>query len=56
MKALNNLKTSVKLIGAFVIVALILLVVAFLGYTNMKTINDSMTEMYFDRLVVSHSG
>jgi len=51
MKALNNLKTSVKLIGAFVIIALIAVVIAFLGYSNMKTINDGMTTMYFDRLV-----
>ena len=51
MKALNNLKTSVKLIGTFVIVALITVVVAVLGYSSMKTINDGMATMYFDRLV-----
>jgi methyl-accepting chemotaxis protein len=51
MNALNNLKTSVKLIGAFVIVALITIVVAVIGYSSMKTINDGMTTMYFDRLV-----
>ncbi len=51
MKALNNLKTSVKLIGSFVIVSLLTVLIAFLGYTNMKTINDGMTVMYFDRLI-----
>ncbi|MHC1783251.1 MAG: MCP four helix bundle domain-containing protein [Anaerolineaceae bacterium] len=51
MKALNNLKTGVKLIGGFVFIALILVVVAVLGFSNMKTINDHLTELYFDRLV-----
>ncbi|KAF0109445.1 MAG: methyl-accepting chemotaxis protein [Chloroflexi bacterium] len=51
MKALNNLKTGVKLIGGFAVVALITLVVAFMGYTNIKKINDGMTTMYFDRLL-----
>jgi methyl-accepting chemotaxis protein len=51
MKALNNLKTSVKLIGSFLIVSLLTILIAFLGYTNMKTINDGMTTMYYDRLV-----
>ncbi|MBA4383524.1 MAG: hypothetical protein C0410_02190 [Anaerolinea sp.] len=51
MKALNDLKTGVKLISAFVIVALILVVVAFLGYSNMKTINDELESMYKDRLI-----
>ena len=51
MKALNNLKTSVKLIGSFLIVSLLSVLIAFLGYTNMKTINDSMTTLYADRLV-----
>ncbi len=51
MKALNNLKTSVKLIGSFIIVSLLTVLVAFLGYTNMKTINDGMTNMYLDNLI-----
>ncbi|MEI6291875.1 MAG: MCP four helix bundle domain-containing protein, partial [Chloroflexota bacterium] len=51
MKLLNNLKTSVKLITSFVIVAVISLIIAAIGYLNMKSINDSMTSMYFDRLV-----
>jgi methyl-accepting chemotaxis protein len=51
MNILNNLKTGVKLVGGFVIVALITLVVAFIGYSNMKNIDDSMKSMYADRLV-----
>ena len=51
MIAINNLKMSVKLIGGFVVVALIAALLSYLGYTNMKTINDGMTSMYFDRLV-----
>ena len=50
MNILNNMKTGVKLIGSFVIVACISLVIAYLGYSNMKTINDGMTTMFFDRL------
>ncbi len=52
MKALNNLKTSVKLIGSFLIVSLLSVLIAFLGYTNMKTINDGMTSMYLDNRLV----
>lgn len=51
MKAINNLKTGTKLIGSFLIVALLALVVAFLGYTNMQTINNSETAMYQGSLI-----
>ena len=51
MKALNNLKTSVKLIGSFIIVSLLTVLIAFLGYINMKTIDDGMTTMYLDNLI-----
>jgi methyl-accepting chemotaxis protein len=51
MSLLNNLKTSVKLIGGFVTISIITLVIAYMGYTNMKDINDGMTSMYFDRLI-----
>jgi methyl-accepting chemotaxis protein len=57
MNTLNNLKTGTKLIGSFVIVALITLVVAFIGYSNMKSINDGMTTLFFDRtLPISQLG
>ncbi len=51
MNTLNNLKTGTKLIGSFVIVALITMVVAYIGYSNMKSIDDGMTSMYKDRTV-----
>ncbi|MEI7990291.1 MAG: MCP four helix bundle domain-containing protein, partial [Chloroflexota bacterium] len=49
MKVINNLKISVKLTGGFLLVALLIGVVALVGYTNMKNINDGMTTLYFDR-------
>ena len=51
MRALNNLKTGTKLIGAFVIVALITAVVAIIGFLNMQTINKGMSSLYTDRTV-----
>jgi methyl-accepting chemotaxis protein len=51
MNAFNNLRTGPKLIGSFVVIALILAGVAALGYLNMKTINDGLTAMYQDRLL-----
>ena len=51
MKSLNNVKTGIKLTGVFTIIALVALVVAFIGYINMKTINDGLISMYNDRLV-----
>lgn len=51
MNLLNNLKTSVKLIASFIFVAMIAMMIAVVGYLGMKTINDSMTIMYFDRLL-----
>jgi methyl-accepting chemotaxis protein len=51
MNFLNNLKTSVKLIGSFLIISLLLAALAVLSYFQMKSINNGMTTMYFDRLV-----
>ncbi|MEI7847779.1 MAG: MCP four helix bundle domain-containing protein, partial [Chloroflexota bacterium] len=51
MNALNNLKTSVKLIGSFILIAILLVALAVLSFFQMKSINDGMTTMYFDRLV-----
>ena len=51
MIKLDNVKLSAKLIGGFLVVAILLAVVAAVGYINMKTINDDMTTMYDDRLV-----
>lgn len=49
MKFLNNIKTGAKLIGSFVFVAGITLVVAYIGYSSMKNINDGMKTLYLDR-------
>jgi methyl-accepting chemotaxis protein len=51
MNILNNLKTGTKLIGSFVFVAIITLIVAYIGYSNMNTIMAGTEEMYGDRLV-----
>lgn len=46
MKALNNMKTSVKLIGAFVIVALIAGVVGILGIIFIRQIDAADTRLF----------
>ena len=51
MNAFNNLKTALKLILGFGVIILALIAVVYMGYSNMKNINDGMTSMYFDRLV-----
>lgn len=51
MDAFNNLKVGAKLISGFMVVALVVVVVAVVGYFNMKSIDDGMTTMYVDRLV-----
>jgi methyl-accepting chemotaxis protein len=51
MEFLDNMKIGKKLIGGFLIVAIILAIIAMIGYVNMKNINDGMTTMYYDRLV-----
>ena len=51
MEFIDNMKIGRKLIGSFLIIAIILAAVAVIGYVNMKTINDGMTTMYIDRLV-----
>ncbi len=48
MKWFYNLRTGTKLIGGFLVVAVILAVVAVVGYVNMKAINDGLTSMYKD--------
>nr|WP_280875028.1 MULTISPECIES: methyl-accepting chemotaxis protein [unclassified Paenibacillus] len=45
------MKTSVKLISAFVLMAIILAFVGFFGLNNMGKINDGMKTMYSDRLI-----
>ncbi|MBA4384725.1 MAG: hypothetical protein C0410_08315 [Anaerolinea sp.] len=51
MKVLNNLKIGVKLTGGFIVVALIIVVVAVVGYIHLEEgMNDTDT-LYVDRLV-----
>ncbi len=51
MKWFNDLKVSVKLIGGFLVVALLLIVVAYVGYANMKSINDGLSTLYHDSTI-----
>ena len=51
MKLLDDMKIGKKLIGSFLIVILILIIVALVGFLNMMSINDGMTEMYYDRVI-----
>ena len=51
MKFINDIKTAYKLVGSFIIVAILALLIAIIGYQNMKSINNGMTEMYQDALI-----
>ncbi len=46
MKLIDNLKTSVKLIVGFGLIAVLLVIVAVVGYTGMSSINNGMASMY----------
>jgi len=48
---MRKIKVGARLICGFVMVALTVVAVGLMGYTNMKSINDGMTTMYQDRLV-----
>jgi len=48
MHTFNNLKVGVKLIGGFLIVALIVVGVALVGYSNMQSINAGSASIYAD--------
>ena len=51
MKILNNTKTGVKLIGGFVIAAMITLIIALLGFFNLRSINSLTGAMYHNNLL-----
>jgi methyl-accepting chemotaxis protein len=51
MKFLDNLKTRVKLIGGFFIVAVLVVLVALFGIINVRNINSQMGVMYSDNLI-----
>jgi methyl-accepting chemotaxis protein len=46
-----RLSIKMKLIGGFLIVGILLLVVALMGYTNMNTINQGATNIYQEGLI-----
>lgn len=49
MKFLDNTRIGTKLITSFLIIAIILGIVAVIGYVNMKTIDDGMAVMYSEK-------
>src|SRR4051812_6193612 len=51
MKWFYNLKTSVKLISAFMIVAIILAFIGFYGLNNLNKLNTSLNDMYTNSLL-----
>ncbi len=50
MTYFSTLKVGVKLVGSFLMVALIIAVVAAVGYVNMGTINAGVGALYAGRL------
>jgi signal transduction histidine kinase len=48
---LQDLKTGTKAIGAFLLIALIIVGVAVVGYRSLKSVNAGMITMYDDRLL-----
>ena len=48
---LTNIKTSTKLLGGFAIICFLVILVGAIGYSNTNSINNGMTEMYYDRLM-----
>ena len=51
MDILNNVKISVKIIGGFVTIALIILILAVINYINSTSIGNNMSQIYDDGLV-----
>ena len=51
MKFLDNMKTQVKLIGGFSLVAILIVLVALLALQNMYQINSDIASMYSDNLI-----
>ncbi len=46
MNAINNIRMGTKLIGSFLLVALVIVAVSILSYFNMRTINTNLSDMY----------
>ena len=51
MNAINNLKTSVRLIGSFLIIALVTAVVGSMGIAYIRQIDNAATKLYQDQTV-----
>ena len=51
MRLLDNIKTRTKLIGGFIIVALLIVLVAVIALINLSTINTEMNDMYEMNLI-----
>ncbi len=51
MNSLNNIKVGIKLIGGYVIVALIIAVVAVVGFTNLQRVAATVNTLYVDHLL-----
>ncbi|MGF7045887.1 methyl-accepting chemotaxis protein [Paenibacillus sp. DS2015] len=51
MKWFYNLKTTMKLISAFAVVSIILGIVGFYGISNLSKMNESIDDMYDNRLI-----
>lgn len=51
MKILDNMKTGTKLIGGFVVIALIMVGLVGNDYLGMSRLNEGMLSLYNDRLV-----
>ena len=50
LKWFRNLKTSVKLISSFMMLAVVVTLVGVIGLRNMNTLNNQMTHMYDNNL------
>ncbi|MBK7455160.1 MAG: MCP four helix bundle domain-containing protein [Anaerolineales bacterium] len=51
MKWIDNLRMSIKLLGAFGTILVLIIIIAGVGYASMNSINNGMTTMYADRLL-----
>ncbi len=51
MKFLDNIRIKVKLIGGFLIIAVLILMVSIISYVNLKNINEEMTNLYTNRTI-----
>lgn len=51
MKFIDNMKTRTKLLGGFILVAVLIVLVDILGIQNLWSLNNNLTGMYQDNLV-----